>query len=156
VMIREEVALETHRAYMGSMRQASTVLTVATPGRGFSEITREVADWLAGTGVADGVLTLLCRHTSASLLIQENAAPAVRTDLARWLDRLAPEGDHYAHDDEGPDDMPAHLRATLTGVNLSIPVQRGRMLLGTWQGIYLAEHRRAPHQREVALHVIGE
>lgn len=141
---------------MGAMRQASTILTVATSGRGFTEITRDVAGWLDGTGIAEGVLTLLCRHTSASLLIQENAASAVKTDLARWFDRLAPEGDHYAHDDEGPDDMPAHLRAVLTGVNLSIPVQRGRMLLGTWQGIYLAEHRRVPHRREVALHVVGE
>jgi secondary thiamine-phosphate synthase enzyme len=140
---------------MGAMRQASTILTIATPGRGFTEITREVAGWLGESGIAEGVLTLLCRHTSASLLIQENAARAVRTDLAAWFERLAPEGDIYAHDDEGPDDMPAHLRATLTGVNLSIPVAGSRMLLGTWQGIYLAEHRRAPHRREVALHVIG-
>jgi len=138
------------------MRQASTILTVATPGRGFTEITREIAGWLDATGIAQGVLTLLCRHTSASLLIQENAADAVKADLGRWLDRLAPEGDHYAHDDEGPDDMPAHLRAVLTGTNLSIPIQHGRMLLGTWQGIYLAEHRRAPHRREVALHVLGD
>lgn len=138
------------------MRQSSTVLTFATQGRGFIEITGYVADWLTGTGIEEGLLTLLCRHTSASLLIQENAAHAVREDLGRWLERLAPEGDGYAHADEGPDDMPAHLRATLTGVTLSIPVRRGRMLLGTWQGIYLAEHRRAPHRREVALHVIGE
>jgi secondary thiamine-phosphate synthase enzyme len=138
------------------MRQASTILSVPTPGRGFTEITHEVAGWIDGTGIGEGLVTLLCRHTSASLLIQENAAPAVKTDLARWLDRLAPESDRYTHDDEGPDDMPAHLRATLTGVNLSIPVQRGRMLLGTWQGIYLAEHRRAPHRREVVLHLIGE
>jgi secondary thiamine-phosphate synthase enzyme len=138
------------------MRQASTILTVATPGRGFTEITREVAGWLGESGIAEGVLTLLCRHTSASLLIQENAARAVRTDLAAWFERLAPESEVYAHDDEGADDMPAHLRATLTGVNLSIPVTGGRMLLGTWQGIYLAEHRRAPHRREVALHVIGK
>jgi secondary thiamine-phosphate synthase enzyme len=138
------------------MRQASTILPCRTPGRGFTEITGEVAVWLRGTGIADGLLTLLCRHTSASLLIQENAAPAVRHDLARWLDRLAPEGAGYAHDDEGLDDMPAHLRAALTGVNLSIPVAAGRMLLGTWQGIYLAEHRRAPHRREVAIHLIGE
>jgi secondary thiamine-phosphate synthase enzyme len=159
-MIGEEVALEAHGAYMGPMRQAATILSFDTPGRGFTEITREVARWIAesgiGAGESGGVLTLLCRHTSASLLIQENAAPAVRTDLARWLDGLAPEDAGYAHDDEGPDDMPAHLRATLSGVNLSIPVQRGRMLLGTWQGIYLAEHRRAPHRREVALHLIGE
>lgn len=138
------------------MRQASTILAITTPGRGLTEITREVAGWIDGTGIAEGVLTLLCRHTSASLLIQENAASAVKTDLARWFEHLAPEGDHYAHDDEGPDDMPAHLRAVLTGVNLSIPVQRGRMLLGTWQGIYLAEHRRAPHRREVALHLLGD
>jgi secondary thiamine-phosphate synthase enzyme len=138
------------------MRQETAILSFATPGRGFTEITRDIADWLAGTSVGEGLLTLLCRHTSASLLIQENAACAVRTDLAAWLDRLAPEGDHYAHDDEGPDDMPAHLRATLTGVTLSVPVTGGRMAQGTWQGIYLAEHRRAPHRREVALHLIGE
>lgn len=138
------------------MRQATTILAFNTSGRGFTEITRDVGDWLAGTGLREGLLTLLCRHTSASLLIQENAAPAVRRDLADWLERLAPEGGHYAHDDEGPDDMPAHLRATLTGVTLSIPVIGGRMALGTWQGIYLAEHRRAPHRREVALHLIGE
>ena len=138
------------------MQQGSTILAFDTPGRGFTEITREVADWLAGTGISEGVLSLLCRHTSASLLIQEIAARAVRHDLGQWLERLAPEGGDYAHDDEGPDDMPAHLRATLTGVTLSIPVMRGRMTLGTWQGIYLAEHRRAPHRREVALHVIGD
>jgi secondary thiamine-phosphate synthase enzyme len=142
--------------YSRAMRQASTILDFSTPGRGFIEITRDVAGFIAGADITDGVLTLLCRHTSASLLIQENAARAVRTDLARWLDKLAPEGDGYSHDDEGPDDMPAHLRATLTGVNLSIPVQHGRMLLGTWQGIYLAEHRRAPHRREIAVHLIGE
>ncbi|RZJ99615.1 MAG: YjbQ family protein [Novosphingobium sp.] len=138
------------------MRQASTILTVATRGRGFTEITQEIATWLGATGIQEGLLTLLCRHTSASLLIQENAAPAVKTDLAAWFERLAPESDGYAHDDEGPDDMPAHLRATLTGVNLSIPVRHGRMQLGTWQGIYLAEHRRAAHRREVALHLLGE
>ncbi|MCW1428655.1 secondary thiamine-phosphate synthase enzyme YjbQ [Novosphingobium sp. JCM 18896] len=138
------------------MRQASTILTVATRGRGFTEITREIATWLGATGIQEGLLTLLCRHTSASLLIQENAAPAVKTDLAAWFERIAPEGEGYAHDDEGPDDMPAHLRATLTGVNLSIPLRHGRMQLGTWQGIYLAEHRRAAHRREVALHVLGE
>ena len=137
------------------MRQATTILAFQTSGRGFTDITREVAEWQRATGIGEGVLTLLCRHTSASLLIQENAAPAVRRDLADWLERLAPEGSHYEHDDEGPDDMPAHLRATLTGVNLSIPVIGGRMALGTWQGIYLAEHRRRPHRREIALHLIG-
>lgn len=138
------------------MRQATTTLVVATPGQGFTDITGEIARWVAGTGVTQGLASLLCRHTSASLLIQENAAREVRVDLARWLDRLAPEGPHYAHDDEGPDDMPAHLRATLTGVTLSIPVIGGRLALGTWQGIYLAEHRRAAHRREIAVHLSGE
>jgi secondary thiamine-phosphate synthase enzyme len=137
------------------MRQATTILSFDTPGQGFTEVTMAVAGWIDDTGIGEGLLTLLCRHTSASLLIQENAAPAVRRDMADWFDRIAPEGPHYAHDDEGPDDMPAHLRATLTGVNLSIPVQHGRMLLGTWQGIFLAEHRHAPHRRQVALHLLG-
>ena len=138
------------------MRQASTMLTFDTPGRGFTDITRAIGEWVGGTGIPDGLLTLLCRHTSASLLIQENAAPEVRQDLAAWLDRLAPDGPHYAHDEEGPDDMPAHLRATLTGVNLSIPVIGRRMALGTWQGIYLAEHRRIPHRRQIAAHLMGQ
>lgn len=138
------------------MRQAGTTLGFDTPGRGLTEVTAAVADWLGETGIREGVLTLLCRHTSASLLIQENAAREVRSDLLAWFERIAPEGDRYQHDDEGPDDMPAHLRATLTGVNLQIPVAQGRMRLGTWQGIYLAEHRRAPHRREIACHVIGE
>jgi secondary thiamine-phosphate synthase enzyme len=138
------------------MRQASTILSFDTHGRGFVDVTRAMAEWLAGTGVREGLLTLLCRHTSASLLIQENASPDVRTDLAVWLERLAPEGPHYAHDDEGPDDMPAHLKATLTGVNLQVPVIGGRMALGTWQAIYLAEHRRMPHRRQIAVHLIGE
>lgn len=137
------------------MRQASTTLRIDTPERGLTEITDQVAQWLAGTGLAEGLLTLLCRHTSASLLIQENAAREVRSDLLAWFERIAPEGDHYRHDDEGPDDMPAHLRAALTGVNLQVPVLGGRMRLGTWQGIYLAEHRRMPHRREIAVHLIG-
>ncbi|MBB4860787.1 secondary thiamine-phosphate synthase enzyme [Novosphingobium chloroacetimidivorans] len=138
------------------MRQASTTLGFNTRGRGLTDITAAVADWLRTTGVDQGLLTLLCRHTSASLLIQENAAREVRTDLMAWFEQVAPEGDHYAHDDEGPDDMPAHLRATLTGVTLQVPVLDGRMRLGTWQGIYLAEHRRRPHHREVAVHLMGE
>lgn len=138
------------------MRQASTILTFQTRGRGFTDITRAMADWVETVGVVEGLLTLLCRHTSASLLIQENAAREVREDLAGWLDRLAPEGPHYAHDDEGPDDMPAHLKTTLTGVTLQIPVIGGRMALGTWQGIYLAEHRRMSHPREIAAHLLGE
>ena len=121
-----------------------------------TEITGEIAAWIGQAGIGEGLLTLLCRHTSASLLIQENAAGAVRHDLMRWLARLAPEDDRYLHDDEGPDDMPAHLRATLTGVTLSIPVMDGRMALGTWQGIFLVEHRRAPHRRTVAAGLIGD
>jgi secondary thiamine-phosphate synthase enzyme len=105
--------------------------------------------------MGEGLLTLFCRHTSASLLIQENAAPEVRSDLEAWIARLAPEGDHYAHDDEGPDDMPAHLRATLTGIQLSIPLIEGQLALGTWQGIYLFEHRRRPHRRQIAVHLLG-
>ena len=144
------------RSSIGAMRQATTILEFRTSGRSFIEITDAVADWIGGTCIGEGLVTLLCRHTSASLLIQENAAREVRTDLLAWFDRLAPENAGYAHDDEGPDDMPAHLKAALTGVNLSIPVQHGRMLLGTWQGIWLAEHRRAPHRREVAAHLIGD
>jgi len=138
------------------MRQSGSTLRFDTAGSGLIDITHAVAAWLTSTSLSDGLLTLLCRHTSASLLIQENAARAVRSDLLAWFDRLAPEGEHYAHDDEGPDDMPAHLRATLTGVNLQIPFAQGAMRLGTWQGIYLAEHRRMPHRREIAVHAIGE
>ena len=137
------------------MKQATTILTFDPSGRGLTDITRAIAGWQRDSGIGEGLLTLLCRHTSASLLIQENAAREVRGDLVAWLDRIAPEGPHYAHDDEGPDDMPAHLKATLTGVNLSIPVIGGQMALGTWQGIYLAEHRRMPHRRQVALHLFG-
>ena len=141
--------------HVGALRQAIGSLAIATPGQGLHEITGTVLHWVADQRLADGLLTLFCRHTSASLLIQENAAPAVQRDLQRWIARLAPESDAYEHDDEGPDDMPAHLRATLTGVQLSIPVVGGRPVLGTWQGIYLFEHRRRPHRREIALHLIG-
>lgn len=137
------------------MKQATTILAFETPGRGLTDITRTIARWQQESGIGEGLLTMLCRHTSASLLIQENAAPEVRGDLMAWLDRVSPEGGHYAHDDEGPDDMPAHLKAVLTGVNLAVPVIGGRLALGTWQGIYLAEHRRRPHRRELALHLIG-
>jgi secondary thiamine-phosphate synthase enzyme len=138
------------------MRQATHILSFDTPGQGLVEITRDVNRWTAEQIMKQGLLTLFCRHTSASLLIQENAAPEVRADLEGWIARLAPESDNYAHDDEGPDDMPAHLRATLTGIQLSIPLIAGRLALGTWQGIYLFEHRRRPHRREVALHLIGD
>lgn len=120
------------------------------------EITHEVAEWVAGTDTVTGLITLFCRHTSASLLINENAAPAVRRDILRWLERIAPESAVYEHDDEGPDDMPAHLRSALTGCSLCIPIVNGRMALGTWQGIYLAEHRARPHKRQVVLHICGE
>lgn len=119
-------------------------------------MTGDVSDWLAEQGVSAGLLTLFCRHTSASLIIQENAAPAARRDLERYFARIAPEGDEYEHDDEGPDDMPAHLRSALTATHLSIPVQGGRLALGTWQGIFLFEHRRDPGPRTIALHLIGE
>ena len=138
------------------MRQDSAILTFATDGSGLVEITREIGQWLASTGIEQGLVTMLCRHTSASLLIQENAAFEVRGDLVDWLARAAPESRHYAHDDEGPDDMPAHIKAMLTGGNLQIPVIDGAMALGTWQGIYLAEHRRRGHRRQVAVHVLGE
>lgn len=139
------------------MRQATGLLEIATRGTGLVECTGAVVDWVAEQAMREGLLTLFCRHSSASLLIQENAAPEVREDLLAWFARLAPEGEGlYAHDDEGPDDMPAHLRAALTGVHLSIPLIGGRLSLGTWQGIYLAEHRRRPHRRQIALHLSGE
>jgi secondary thiamine-phosphate synthase enzyme len=139
------------------MRNVAATLRFRTRGGGLLEITGEVRGWLESQGVTTGLLTLFCRHTSASLLIQENAAPAVRSDLEKYFAAIAPEDPtRYEHDDEGPDDMPAHLRTALTGVQLSIPVSAGCMVLGTWQGIYLFEHRRHPHEREVALHVIGD
>jgi len=140
---------------MAELRQATGLLHIRTSGQALVEISHEVADWVAAQGMAEGLLTLLCRHTSASLTIQENAAPAVQRDLLAWLARIAPENGRYLHDDEGPDDMPAHIRAMLTGVTLSIPVIGGRLALGTWQGLYLVEHRRAPHRREIALHLLG-
>jgi secondary thiamine-phosphate synthase enzyme len=139
------------------MGNVATTLRVRTSGSGLLEITSEVRAWLESQPVTTGLLTLFCRHTSASLLIQENAARAVRHDLEKYFAALAPEdAERYEHNDEGPDDMPAHLRTALTGVQLSIPVVEGELSLGTWQGIYLFEHRRSPHQREVVLHLIGE
>ncbi len=133
------------------------MLTIETRRQGLAEITREIAAWTQAQGMEQGLLTLFCRHTSASLLIQENAAPEVRSDLEAYFARIAPEDSSaYAHDDEGPDDMPAHLRTALTQVQLSIPLIDGRLALGTWQGIYLFEHRRRPHRRTLALHLIGE
>jgi len=139
------------------LRQALHELTIATRGRGFYEFTRDVQTWISRHGFKDGLVTLHLRHTSASLLIQENADPDVRADLERFFARLAPDGDPlFRHTCEGDDDMPAHARTALTSVNLSIPVSRGRLTLGTWQGIYLWEHRRVPHSREVAFHFVGQ
>jgi secondary thiamine-phosphate synthase enzyme len=138
------------------MRQSSGNLNLRAPSRGLHEITREIAGWTAEAEISEGLLTVFCSHTSASLVIQENAAPATKRDLERYFERLAPEGADYEHDDEGPDDMPAHLRSALTQTQLSIPVQGGQLALGTWQGIFLFEHRRSTPERHIALHLIGE
>jgi secondary thiamine-phosphate synthase enzyme len=138
------------------LRQTTTTLDFDTDGRGLLEITEAVAQWVASTGFQTGLLTLFIRHTSASLLVQENADPEVQADLDRFLARLVPDGDAlFRHRAEGPDDMPAHVRSALTAVQLSVPVTNGHMALGTWQGIYLWEHRLKPHRRQVALHLIG-
>jgi len=129
-------------------------LTVSAPGPGLHEITREVADAVAGCAVDEGLATLFIRHTSASLTIQENADPSARRDLESWLARLVPEDDPlWTHTAEGPDDMPSHVRAALTATTLSIPIVDGRLTLGTWQGIFLWEHRRARHSRQIVIHV---
>jgi secondary thiamine-phosphate synthase enzyme len=128
--------------------------SVATPGRGLHEITAQVRAAVGRSGIGDGLCTVFVRHTSASLVIQENADPSARDDLERWLDRLVPDGDpFYRHDAEGPDDMPGHIKAALTAVSPSIPVSGGALALGTWQGIYLWEHRLRGSRREVALHI---
>jgi secondary thiamine-phosphate synthase enzyme len=139
------------------LRQAFTTLAIDSRGRGLREITEEVRAWVGRSGFTDGLLTLFVRHTSASMLIQENADPDVRADLERFFARLVPDGDAlFRHQDEGPDDMPAHMRTALTAVQLSIPLNRGQLVLGTWQGIFLWEHRTCPHRREIALHLLGE
>jgi secondary thiamine-phosphate synthase enzyme len=154
------------------MRQAQHQLSITTRGKGLVEITPQVKRWVAEQGIATGLLTLYCRHTSASLLIQENADPDVQTDLTNFFEEIAPEKRNYVHHTEGADDMSAHIRTALTHTSLSIPVRpaderqrvsggaksnsSGKLALGTWQGIYLFEHRRAPHTREVVLHLIGE
>ena len=130
-------------------------LQLATRGKGLYPFTREVAKWVASTGVQNGLLTIFVQHTSASLVIQENADPDVRTDLVSALDRLAPAHARWVHDVEGPDDMPAHVKTMLTGVSLHVPVIGGALALGTWQGIYIAEHRARPHRREIVLQFIG-
>ena len=136
-------------------RHASGRLTVATPGPGFTDFTAAVADFVRGSGIRDGLVTVFCRHTSASLTIQENADPDVQTDLMTALDGFAPRHAGYVHGAEGPDDMPAHIRTLVTDSGLSIPLVEGRLALGTWQGIYLIEHRDRPHRREIVLTVIG-
>lgn len=139
------------------MLNVSGILEVRPRGRGLLEITDQVVAWVRQREVKTGLLTIFCRHTSASLLIQENAAREVRSDIEAFFESLAPEAPgRYAHEDEGPDDMPAHLRTALTGVQLSIPIVEGRLALGTWQGIYLFEHRRSAHGREIALHLLGD
>jgi secondary thiamine-phosphate synthase enzyme len=139
------------------VKQATTQVLVATRGKGLYEFTREVQRWVAAQGIATGLLTVFCRHTSASLVIQENADPDVRTDMEGFFERLVPEDDPlYVHTAEGADDMPAHIRSALTNTQLSIPVVNGATVLGAWQGIYLFEHRSVPHRRTVVLHVLGE
>ena len=138
------------------LRQWTTQLTIRADSAGLVEFTGSLAEWVADSGARTGLCTLFCRHSSASLLIQENAAPAARRDLERFFARIAPESAAYEHDDEGPDDMPAHLRAALTQTQLAIPVVDGRLALGRWQGVYLFEHRRDPPPRAIAVHLIGE
>ena len=138
------------------MPQTLATLTIDTKGAGLYEITEDVTHWLHETGISAGLLTLFCRHTSASLLITENASSAVHRDLVRWLAGAVPERSGYEHSAEGPDDMPAHIKAMLTGSSLVVPVADGRIMLGTWQGLFLAEHRRRPHQRAIVAHVAGD
>ena len=138
------------------LRQVSTILPIRASRAGLYEFTDDVRRFVNESGIREGLLTLFCRHTSASLVIQENAAPAARRDLERYFQRIAPEGAGYEHYDEGTDDMPAHLRSALTATQLSIPVMDGKLVLGTWQGVFLFEHRRNMPEREIALHLIGE
>ncbi len=139
------------------MKQAQGSLSFETAGQGLSEVTQEIAGWVGEQGIGTGILNVYIRHTSASLTIQENADPDVMRDLENFFKQLVPENpDLYRHRTEGPDDMPAHIKGALTQTSLSIPVSNGRLGLGTWQGIYLFEHRLAPHKRELVLHLIGE
>lgn len=143
--------------YARCMRQEQQIVGVATQGPGLYEITEPVLRFVAESGIGTGLLTAFCRHTSCSLLLQENADPAVKTDLLGFFRRIAPEGmDWIVHDSEGPDDMPAHIKAALTQNSVSIPVAEGSPTFGTWQGLYLFEHRAPPHRRQVVLHLIGE
>lgn len=138
------------------MQHSQTEISVATQGRALYDMTREIAAWVAAQNVETGLLTVFCRHTSSSLTIQENADPDVQRDLEEFFNRLVPENEPwYRHRAEGPDDMPAHIKSALTDVSLNIPVTAGRMALGTWQGIYLFEHRTHPHRRKITLHLSG-
>lgn len=137
------------------MQQAFHRISIRTRGKGLTMITAQILDWIEQSGIQDGILTLWCRHTSASLIAQENADPTVQRDIAEYFESLVPEDRQYHHDYEGTDDMPAHIRSVLTNVQLTIPVMGGEPVLGTWQGIYLFEHRRAPHTREIVLHLLG-
>lgn len=139
------------------MRQFQHIVEIASRGAGLTEITTELESFVAGSGVRDGLVTAFCQHTSCSLLIQENADPDVQRDLLAFFRKLVPEGmDWVRHDAEGPDDMPAHIKSALTQVSVGIPVSGGRPMLGTWQGLFLFEHRARPHRRQVVLHLIGE
>jgi secondary thiamine-phosphate synthase enzyme len=137
------------------MQQTIAILTFNTEGLGLHEITDDLTSWLRESQIRVGLLTLFIQHTSAGLLVTENAAPAVRRDLLRWLSSAAPDGDGYEHAAEGPDDMPAHIKAMLTGNSLTLPVADGKIMLGTWQGVFIAEHRHAPHKRTVVAHLAG-
>ena len=137
------------------MKQSATRINGATTGQGLTEITAALRQWVAAQAIDTGLLTLWCRHTSASLLVQENADSDVRADLVAFFRRLVPEDSPYRLQDEGPDDMPAHIKAALTATNLSIPIQDGKLALGTWQGIFVFEHRSQPQRRTLALHLIG-
>lgn len=148
-------AHQRENSAIDSLSQATGILEFATTGPGLTDITAAIAAWLREQGVQEGLATVFIRHTSASLTIQENADPDVRTDLVDAFERLAPQDASYRHDCEGPDDMPAHIKSALTATSLSVPVIAGEMTLGTWQGIYLWEHRKRPHLRSVALHFMG-
>jgi secondary thiamine-phosphate synthase enzyme len=152
----EQPARAVALTYAHMLQQYLKTLVVDTPGRGHHDITRTVAQAIRESGTLEGLATLFLRHTSASLVIQENADPDVLGDLERFMQRLVPDGDPlYQHQDEGPDDMPAHVRAALTAVQVSVPLSSGRLMLGTWQGIYLWEQRTRPHRREIVIHIVG-
>jgi len=138
------------------MKHHQETIVASTKGRAFHDVTRDVARVVAAARVRTGLCTVFLRHTSASLVVQENADPAVLRDLARWMEKVAPESDEYEHDAEGPDDMPSHLRSSITRSSESIPITNGALALGTWQAIYVWEHRRAGHRRELVVHVAGE